>query len=177
MLKNKLYDAKVRFDALFEAWDKKPHYARKNSKNPDRLEYYLLTETMPNIPYDELSPHIIITEDNITIYSRYYCNGILYNGVWLSDTTITEILQHNIDKLDLILYRRLLKRYESRLGWIDSDRKLTPEEKAEEKVVLEQEISELKLLLKQYADMQLQEKNHKNKKPKRKWGIKLRKSA
>lgn len=157
MTKHLLFNSLVRFDKLFEHWDRKNTYSRKNSKYPIRVDYYLMTETSPALPVEEQSPHVAILESQngllMTIYRRYYTNGIIYSGIVisdfiiLSDQSIREILQINIDALDVMIYRRVLKRLEFRLGNIDSDTKLSDEEKVTEKATLSQDINGFKQVL------------------------------
>ena len=123
MTKHLLFNSLARFDKLFEHWDRKNTYSRKNSRYPIRVDYYLMTETSPALPVEEQSPHVAILESkdglSMTIYRRYYTNGIIYcgivlsdDGIILSDQSIREILQINIDALDVMVYRRILKRLE-----------------------------------------------------------------
>ena len=159
---------KERFDKLFEGWDSKLHRIRKNNKTTYALEYYLMTEIGSNLPADEVSPHVSITENHMEIFSQYRCINVIYTGKWLPDLIMQEIIQSNVEKLDLILYRRQLKRLEGELSLIDSNKKLTKEEKLIEKNAMDEQINELKAVLKLYSSDEIQEKPKKIKAQKKK---------
>jgi hypothetical protein len=141
---NKLLDElKPRFDILFDGWDCKVCYKRNKRKIPMQLDYYIDSKEF-STPIK-----IMINENNAFVYLsiRDYADRILYSGSLLSNNSISEIIQKNVPDLDLMLIKRSCERLEDQLHGINSNAKLSQEQKDDVRKQIEEDLKGLKSIL------------------------------